>query len=115
MSTFSEVGKQYADRIVQALASDGFVKVGSVRSSQLPASRTLSAFKAIGRDIDQLVMSDTKKPLSEEQKRAIYEAIAQELRLRSAVVSESMVRCASNDDLTDVVDYIDQILQGRGK
>jgi len=115
MATFNELGKQYAERIVQALETDGFVKSGSVRSTQLPSSRTLSELKAVGRDIDQLVMSDTKKPLSDEQKHTLYEAIARGLNLRSAVVTEGMVRCASNDDLTDVVDYIDQILQGRGK
>ena len=46
---------------------------------------------------------------------AIFLAIARELKLRDVFVAEKMVRCASNDDVTDVVDYIDQILEGRGR
>jgi len=115
MATFEDFAEQYASRIRTAIREDGFSTAARLTAQELRASRTLTALKAVDSEINGLVMSETKEPLTAEQKRRIYQGIAKELGLFDLTIGESMVKAASNDDITDLVDYIDQIIRGRGK
>ena len=115
MPTFNELARGYAERINGAINSDGFSGRTRMSSSDLRNSRTLSELKIIKGEIDNLILSDTNKPLDEIQKRSIVEQLETELglpvyRQKSLNITES----ASNDDLSDLADVVENILRGRG-
>jgi hypothetical protein len=80
MSTFRELGEQYAARIERAVARDqtyqtkGLIK----QASNLASSNLGTEIIAIGRLIDGLTYEDDT-PLSEQHKDEIVEEIAKEL------------------------------------
>lgn len=113
MPTFEELGKSYASRIRTSMQRDGFLVKPRFSPVTFRSTETYSELRAIARDIDNLVMTDTKKPLSPEQRQTLYREIAEELGATTLLI-ESTIRCASNDDTSDLVDYIYDLLR-RGK
>ena len=114
MVTFSELSKKYAQRIRSAITNDGFNRLQEVSTSKFRSSGTFDVLKEIRNEINNLVYEENQKPLSDSDKKRIYEDISQELRLpRYKPLSEqAIVKAASNDDLTDLIDAINDIVQG---
>ena len=75
-------------------------------------SKTLQTAKEIGREIDGLVYTASRQPLSDADKRAIKELIDRELGLPTRMQKSFAVESASNDDLSDLADVIENILGG---
>lgn len=115
MPTFSELGKGYAERIRAALAKDGFTTSSRVSASDLIYSATLRELKAIKIDIDGLVYTESRKALTESDKGRILAEIQKQLYLPNLRQMERMIKAASNDDLSDLADEIDNILKGRDR
>lgn len=114
MATFQELAKDYAKRIKDAMVSDGFTSKSKISSQDLRNSKTLQEAKQIKRDIDGLVYTQSRKPLSEDDKRKIFEQIDKELGLPKKIQkSQYIVESASNDDLSDLADVIENILGGK--
>lgn len=114
MATFQELAREYAKRIKDAIASDGFKSRSKISPQDLRSSRTLQEAKKIKREIDELIYTQSKQPLSEDDKRRIIEQIDQELGLpRNIQKSHIAVESASNDDLSDLADEIENILGGK--
>jgi len=113
MPTYSELAKQYSDRIKSALAKDGFTVTSRISASNLRYSATLKELKAIKSDIDSLVYTESRKSLSENDKSRVLVEIQQELHLPNLRQMENLVESASNDDLSDLADEIENILKGR--
>lgn len=114
MATFPERAKDYAKRIREAIASDGFTSRSKISPQDLLNSKTLREAKDIKRAIDGLIYTQSKKPLSENDKRQIIEQIDQELGLpRKIQKGYNIVESASNDDLSDLADEIENVLGGR--
>ncbi|MCG7552040.1 hypothetical protein [Pseudoalteromonas sp. Of11M-6] len=114
MATFQELARDYAKRIKDAIASDGFTSRSRISPQDLRGSRTLQEAKQVKREIDGLIYKQSKKPLSEDDKRKIIEQIDQELGLpRNIQKSYNIVESASNDDLADLADEIENVLGGK--
>lgn len=114
MATLQELARDYAKRIKDAIASDGFTNRSKISQQDLRNSRTLQEAKKIKREIDGLTYSVSKKSLSEEDKRKIIEGIDQELGLpKNIQKSYNIVESASNDDLADLADEIESVLGGK--
>ncbi len=77
MPTFGEVGRSFAARLEQAVASDQrYVTKGLVKyASDLASSHLGSELIAIGRELDSLTYQDNT-PLDEDAKEAIVEETA---------------------------------------
>lgn len=114
MATYSELSKKYAQRIRSAITDDGFSRFQEVSTSKFRYSTTFDVLKEIRNEINNLVYERTQKPLSDSDKKRIYEHISRELRLPSYkyLSEQAIVKAASNDDLTDLIDAINDILQG---
>lgn len=114
MATFQELEKEYAKRIKTKIVSDGFTSTSKVSPQDLLHSRTLQEAKKIRREIDLLVYSKSEKPLSESDKYKIIEGIDKELGLPKKIERNfSIVESASNDDLADLADAIENMLGGK--
>lgn len=114
MATFQELARDYAKRIKDAIASDGFTSRSKISPQDLRNSRTLQEAKKIKREIDDLIYTQNKRPLSEDDKRRIIEQIDQELGLpKNIQKSYNIVESASNDDLADLADEIENVLGGK--
>jgi len=114
MATFQELARDYAKRIKDAIASDGFTSRSKISPQDLRNSRTLQEAKKIKREIDDLIYTQSKLPLSEDDKRRIIEQIDQELGLpKNIQKSYNIVESASNDDLADLADEIENVLGGK--
>lgn len=113
MASFQELAQGYAKRIKQAITSDNFNRF-RILTQDLRYSKTLREAKAIKSEIDSLVYSESNKPIGEDDKRKIIELIDQELGLvRKSQKGYHLVEAASNDDLSDLADEIENILGGR--
>ncbi|ODS31580.1 MAG: hypothetical protein SCARUB_03301 [Candidatus Scalindua rubra] len=112
MATFQELGKQYARRIREAFIADGFSRFKSISPYDLKLSSTLRELKAIHSEIDRLVYTDTNESLSEADKNRIITEIQKELHLPTFRQTEMIFKAASNDDLTDLANEIENILRG---
>jgi hypothetical protein len=114
MATFQELARDYAKRIREAIASDGFTSRSKISPQDLRNSKTLREAKEVKREIDGLIYTQSKQPLSEADKRAIRDLIDQELGLpRNIQRSHNIVESASNDDLSDLADEIENVLGGK--
>ena len=114
MATFQELARDYAERIKGAISSDGFSDRSKVLPQDLRNSQTLREAKRIKQEIDGLVYTQSQKPLSDSDKRSIIEQIDNELGLpKNIQKSYYIVESASNDDLADLADEIENILGGR--
>ena len=114
MATFQELARDYAKRIKDAIASDGFTSRSKISPQDLRNSRTLQEAKKIKREIDDLIYTQNKRPLSEDDKRRIIEQIDQELGLpKNIQKSYNIVESAINDDLADLADEIENVLGGK--
>ena len=113
MPTINELAKRYARRILNAIERDGFSKYKKVTASSLASSATINELKAIKQEIDGLYYSETKKPISEADKLQLITEIQRELHLPSRKQMEMIFESASNDDLSDLADEIENILKGQ--
>lgn len=113
MPTYDDFSKKYAKQILEAFQRDGFTAYTKVSTQSLRGSSTVAALKSIKQEIDTLVYEGTSTRLSIADKNRIYEGLSLELRLPSLQKSISLCEAASNDDLTDLVDTVDNILKGR--
>jgi len=113
MATFQELARGYARRIREAIESDGFTSRARVARDQLRVSRTLREAKNINREIDELIYTESRKPLSDTDKRSIKELIDLELGLPRGLKEGYGIESASNDDLSDLADVIENILGGK--
>jgi len=111
MPTYNEFSKQYSQRILTALQADGLSRFSTVTENKLRGSETLTVLKSIKREIDNLVHEGTDTKLSVSEKNVIYRGLSKELHLSSFQTSINLCEAASNDDLTDLVDEIDNILR----
>ena len=113
MATLNELSQQYTRRISEAIAKDGFTKYSKVTTASLSSSSTLRELKNIKHHIDSLVYTGTQDRLSETDKNIIIEGIRQELNLPSQRQMKVILEAASNDDLSDLTDEIENILKGK--
>lgn len=100
MATFQELARDYARRIREAIASDGFTRGAKASPQDLRNSKTLQEAKKIRREIDGLVYTQNNNPLSEADKRRIKELVDQELGLPKKIQEGYGIESASNDDLS---------------
>lgn len=112
MPTFQELASSYAQRIRDAVELDGFQAKNKIISEEIKKSRTLQVAKDINREIDGLVYTSNNQPLSESDKRAIKELIDRSLRLPKIRQEGYALEAASNDNLSDLADVIENILSG---
>lgn len=113
MTTLQELAKNYAKRIKDAITSDGFANQTRIKNRDFRSSKTLQEAKKIKQEIDGLVYTQSNKPLTDDDKRKIIKEIDQELGLqRNIQKSYSVVESASNDDLSDLADEIENVLSG---
>lgn len=112
MATFNELAKDYAERIRRAIRTDNFQTLRSLSPNDLIQSNTLREAKAVKRDIDSLVYTESNKPLSEQDKNRLVQDVDQELGLPRRT-QKSLVESASNDDLADLADEIENVLRGK--
>lgn len=112
MATFQELASGYAKRIREAIALDGFTNRARVAPHEIRNSRTLQAAKEINREIDGLIYTESRQPLSDADKRTIKELIDRELGLPRRLQKGFALEAASNDDLSDLADVIENILGG---
>lgn len=113
MPTYDELAKIYAKRIKDAIRSDGFSLGESISVNDLRTSSTLREAKAVKRAIDNLIFTDSNKALSEDNKRSLVVKVNQELGLGGDFYkSHLFIESASNDDLSDLADEIENILSG---
>jgi hypothetical protein len=114
MTTFNEhaqrYAQRYAQRILEAIAKDRFSTYTKITASALYASKTIQEIKSVKRDIDALVYPETRKPSSESDKRRIIVEIQKELNVPTQRQMESIFETASNDDLSDLADEVENIL-----
>jgi len=114
MASFQELARQYAKRIREAINADGFNSRSKVSPKDLQGSETLAEAKRVKRDIDGLVYTQSRKQLSEQEKRKLIKQIEEELGLPQNIQkSHNIVESASNDDLSDLADEIENILGGK--
>lgn len=113
MATFNELAKQYTQRILAAIRQDGFSKYTKITASSLSSSKTIQELRSVRKDINELVYIEGRKPLSEADKTRIIVEIQKELHLPTQRQMELIFEAASNDDLSDLADEIENILKGR--
>lgn len=113
MPSFDDFSKKYARQILEAFHRDGFTVYTRISVQNLRGSNTVSVLKSIKQEIDSLVYEGSTTTLSIADKNKIYEGLSRELRLPSLQKSAEFCEAASNDDLTDLVDTVDNILKGR--
>jgi len=116
MATFLDLALGYAEKIQEALRKDRISTRGVILSSyNVKRTFTYSALVDIIQNIDLLVYTENSKPLSKEDKDRIYGLIQENLSLpRNFSITESIAK-ASNDDLTDLISTIDNMLKGGSK
>lgn len=114
MATLQGLAKGYAKRIKDAIVSDGFTSRSRIDPQDLRNSRTLQEAKKIKHEIDGLIYTQSKKPVTEDDKRKITEKIDHELGFpRNIQKIYNIVESASNDDLSDLADEIENVLGGK--
>lgn len=114
MATIQELARGYAKQIKDAIASDGFTSRARVSPQELQNSKTLIELRKVKREIDGLIYTPSNKPISDIDKRNIIEQVDQELGLpTTAQKSFNIVESASNDDLSDLADVIENVLGGK--
>lgn len=113
MPTYSDFSQLYARRILAAIQEDGLAFKDRVSEADLVDSNTLQILKSVKREIDSIVYEGTKNRLSRQDRERIYRGISQELHLPTLQKSIDLCEAASNDDLTDLVDTIDNILKNK--
>lgn len=114
MSSFNDISKEYADRLLDAIYEDGFTKTASLNEVSVRYSRTTAVLKKISDELDTKWTVDGN-PLDEEQKKKITEGIAEHLGLSDVPVLRKAVKAASNDSYMELVTNISQILKGKKK
>lgn len=112
MPTFQELASGYAKRIRDAIEIDKFTNRKQILAHEIKNSRTLQVAKDISREIDGLVYTNNNQPLSEADKRAIKELIDRALQLPRRLHEGYSLEAASNDNLSDLADVIENILSG---
>ena len=112
MATFQELARDYAERIRKNIELDRFSGYYKIPVESIRNSRTLQEAKAIKREIDQLVYINSNLPLSESDKDAIKGLIDRELGLPQNLLKSYAIESASNDDLADLADAIENVLRG---
>lgn len=113
MASFNELAKAYANRIRQAIRSDGFIPERTITGTSVQRSETLKEAKLVKREIDNLVYTKSNQALTPQDKKLIIEQVDQELGLPKRIVEKSFVINASNDDFSDLADEIENILKGK--
>ena len=113
MAPFQELARDYAKRIREAIPLDGFSNRIRVASQDIRNSRTLQAAKEINKEIDGLIYTASRQPLSDADKRTIKELIDSELGLPRRLQESIVLDSASNDDLSDLADVIENILSDK--
>ncbi|WP_136484964.1 hypothetical protein [Vibrio sp. H11] len=114
MATFNELARQYAKRIRDAIDADGFNNRSKIGPKDLQGSQTLAEAKRVKRDIDGLVYTASQQTLSEQDKRKIIKQIEEELGIPQNIQkSRNIFESASNDDLADLADEIENVLSGK--
>ena len=96
----------------QVVTKRDLLNFGNLLLNEIKNSKTLQTAKEIGREIDGLVYTASRQPLSDADKRAIKELIDRELGLPTRMQKSFAVESASNDDLSDLADVIENILGG---
>lgn len=114
MAKMKELAKKYANRIKVAINSDGFPTNKKIDPNDLINSNTQQEIKAVKRDIDGLIYEQSKQRLTEDDKRKIIDEINRELGLpRTIQKSDQLSESASNDDLSDLADAVENMLRGK--
>jgi len=114
MATIQELARDYAKRIKNAIASDGFTNRARVSPQELQNSKTLIEVRKVKREIDGLIYIPSNERINDIDKRNLIEQIDQELGLpRTVQKSFSIIESASNDDLSDLADVIENVLGGK--
>ena len=115
MATIDELSRGYVQRILAAVARDGFTEYSNITTASLYQSEILTELKGINQEIEKLVYADSDKPLSPADKIKIKDKVKQILRPRSPEKIGLIFESASNDALTNLADAIENILKGAKK
>ena len=110
MPTFNEIGAQYARRIREALEKDGFRRGVPLTESIVRRSLVARELTAISTEVDTY-WRIRGRPLTQEEKDRIVGAAGRALRMRVPSSLRVMLRCASNDEYVELVNYISNLLQ----
>ncbi len=113
MPTFSEIGRDYSNRVVDAIRQDGFTKTASLTTASLYGAHVVATLREIGGELDTKWTIDNK-PLSEQEKRAIAIEVGRALGLDRPEDFHSAVRAASNDAYMELVEHITSIIRKKG-
>jgi hypothetical protein len=116
MATFDELAERYAQQIRIAARADRPPKTASVKiesamaktdSTSIKGARLVGALKTVDENLDGLVLSDTRKALTEEQRTDILRQTGIKLGLKKPERLYLMVKEASNDNFVALVSYWD--------
>jgi len=113
MTSFNEIGKDYANRVVTAIRQDGFTKTASLSTASLSGAHVVTALREISRELDTKWTIDGKR-LTEDQQRAIAVEAGRELGLDRPDVFHLAVKAASNDAYMELVEHISDIIKKNG-
>ncbi|GGQ19067.1 hypothetical protein [Shewanella litoralis] len=114
MATLQGLAHDYAKRIKDAIKSDGFINKSKIDPKDFINSKTQQEIKAVKRDIDGITYQLTNKAITEDDKRIIIDEINRELGLpRTVQKNFQLNESASNDDLSDLADVIENMLGGK--
>lgn len=112
MATTSEVGKGYAVRIRSALTADGFRHPHALTESTLRPTRTAAALREIASELEALTANG--RPLSPELRAQVLLAAGQALGMHEPQRLGTMIREASNDRYTELLNQIWALLSAKG-
>jgi hypothetical protein len=115
MASFDELALKYAAIIRDALGRDGFVKSARASRQQVQTSHLLRALKQVHNEVEGLVYIATNEPLSETDKQIILRGTGEKLGIVRATALSESTKAASNDALDELINQIDDLLQGKGK
>jgi hypothetical protein len=114
MPTFAEISQQYAAKIREAIAKDGFTRTASINEARIKVSHIKAALEEIDDDLDTWTID--KKPLTEGQKGSIVEGVAGNLGIPEADVIARALKSATNDSHVDmIIHMVDVYNSGKGK
>lgn len=119
MPTSKELAKKYAQRIRDNVHKDGFYLNSKIKITWFRESHTYFEIQRINQEIDNLIYADNTTEeaikLSFEDKNRIYRLLSEELNTLAMQDGADFRESASNDNLTELLEIVNNLLKGTNK
>jgi hypothetical protein len=109
--TWEELADKYATAIRKAVRNDGPLRMASLTETRVRELEGFQTLKKVHKNLKGLVYTDTREPLSKEDRQEIAERIAEKLGVKTPKKFRIILREASNDNYVQVVNVLSQISQ----